>query len=444
MAYIPSSGSVVSFEGGSWSTSVQSGNASVIVLVQGSVATTTLANQSVSGTIGASIIGQLPAGTAMIGSVVAYQGAIPWTISSVYGNVSGSIAGTYANSNVASTVTGVAMMFKQNISTSIMTEVSPTFPLPITGAVAASISGSVTINPPSVYGNISGSVVAFQGTSPWVVNFQNSSILATPVGSTIAVIQGSSLIGVVTGSVLSIQSGTRITSIVSSTPSSVLVGASIFGQLPAGTAPLGSVATLQGTNPWVIVGSVYGNVSGSVVAFEGGAWSTSIIGGASVFQAGTWNVSVMSTVPSSLLTGIYAQRNDTVASFLGADLTWRPYATDSAGRTLIKPFSADESRLDTTSSTVSTSVTALFNSVVGLRSYVTDIMVANTGASATLITFKDGSTSVLGYTIAPAGGGSNINGMAFPMRTAPAQDFTYTVATATSVLYITAKGYKAP
>src|SRR3990167_7376294 len=47
------------------------------------------------------------------------------------------------------------------------------------------------------------------------------------------------------------------------------VGASIVGQLPAGTAVLGSVMVLQGTNPWNIA-SVYGNIYGSVVSFQGG------------------------------------------------------------------------------------------------------------------------------------------------------------------------------
>ena len=58
------------------------------------------------------------------------------------------------------------------------------------------------------------------------------------------------------------QSGTVISSLVSITPSSVLVGASIFGQLPAGTAPIGSVATLQGTNPWIVSGNV--SVTGAI------------------------------------------------------------------------------------------------------------------------------------------------------------------------------------
>lgn len=133
---------------------------------------------SVSGTVGASIVGQLPAGVAMLGSVVAYQGVIPWTISSVYGNISGSVAATVTN-----TVTVVS-----SIAGGIF---------PISGSVAATIVGTPNVN-------TAGSVVAFQGTSPWVVNSQNSSILAVPVGSVITLNQGSSILAVPVGSTIAV------------------------------------------------------------------------------------------------------------------------------------------------------------------------------------------------------------------------------------------------
>lgn len=242
-----------------------------------------------------------------------------------------------------------------------------------------------------------------------------------------------------------------------------------------------SVISFQGTVPWTI-GSIYGNVSGSVVAFVSGLQGASVSGAVTANQGtnaglgSSWPVKIsngtqtanvtaasmlsvtVDNVTSSIIgtystnvlgnsssVGLYVLgvRNDTIASIVGSDRDFNSFATDSAGRFLVKPFSPEESRLDTVSSVVSTSVTALFNSVVGLRNYVTDLQIANTGSVATLVTFKDGSTSILGYTIAPAGGGSNIT-MAMPMRTAPAQDFVYQAGTASSVLYVTAKGYKAP
>jgi len=115
-----------------------------------------------------------------------------------------------------------------------------------------------------------GSVTVLQGTNPWAI------------GS----ISGTVDIGAIPGSVLSQQLGTRIASVISSAPSSMLTGASIFGQLPAGTAVLGSVATLQGTNPW--------NIAGSVITYPGAGF-----GSVQAVQSGTRITSVISSAPSS-------------------------------------------------------------------------------------------------------------------------------------------------
>lgn len=210
---------------------------------------------------------------------------------------------------------------------------------------------------------------------------------------------------------------------------------------------IGSVATLQGTLPWAIAGSVLsfpganqsvsgainitgnpsisgtvniGTIPGSVIAFQGGGWTPSAIA--------------------------YLYRNDALASTLGADLTYGPGARDSAGRILTRPYSPEESRIEGYSSTVNVSVTTLVAAAgAGLRNYITDVWVANTGAAATLVTFRSGGgTSVLGYTIAPAGSGSNLPGLVTPIRTLANETFDFQASTGTSVLYATVKGFKAP
>lgn len=168
-------------------------------------------------------------------------------------------------------------------------------------------------------------------------------------------------------------------------------------------------------------------MSGSVVSFQIGTQITSISGAVGGSQS------------------VYGMRNDAVASFLGADLTTRPIATDSAGRTLTKPFSAEESRIEGYASLVSTSVTTLVAAAgTGLRNYITDFFIANTGATTTLVTFKDGAGSILGYTIAPAGGGSNASGIATPIRTGANATFDFQPTSSSSILYATVKGFKAP
>ena len=227
------------------------------------------------------------------------------------------------------------------------------------------------------------------------------------------------------------------------------VGSSIVGQLPAGTAVLGSVAVLQGTSPWNIAGSVLavqGTWSGSVLATISGTPNVNTAGSVVAFQGGTQLTSVIGSVPSSLLTGVHGHRNDAIASFLGGNLTWNPLATDSAGRLITKPFSPEQSRIEGYASTVNVSVTTLVAAAgAGLRNYITDVWLANTGAATTLVTFRSGGgTSVLGYTIAPTASGSNLPGLVTPMRTLANETFDFQASTGTSVLYATVKGFIAP
>lgn len=258
------------------------------------------------------------------------------------------------------------------------------------GSVAAIVSNFPTTQ------NVSGSVMAFQGTSPWITIFNNSSILAT-------------------------QQGTRISSVVNSAPSSLLTGSSIFGQLPAGTATLGSVVAYQGVPSW--------NIGGSVLAQ----------------QMGTNISSVVNSNPSSMLVGNYGHRNDAIASFLGGNLTWNPVASDSAGRVITKPFSSDDNTLISyVSSLTTTSVTLLVASVIGKRNYVTDFWLANTGAAATRVVFRDGGNAILAETMVGAGTTTNVPGINVPFKTAVSQNLTLSMGTSTSMLLINVRGYQAP
>ena len=217
------------------------------------------------------------------------------------------------------------------------------------------------------------------------------------------------------------------------------VGASIIGAVninPASVQVLNPVSLLA-VNPNPASVQVLNPVSILAVT-QSGAWSASLVGtipGSVVaFQGGTWQPSALG----------YVTRNDAVASFLGANLTTRPAASDSAGRTLVKPFAPEESRIEGTISLTSTSVTTVIAAPgAGLRNYITDFMIANSGSVTTLVTFKDNAGSVLGYTIAPATGGSNAPGLATPIRTGVNAAFDIQAAGFTSTLYGTFTGFKA-
>jgi len=162
---------------------------------------------------------------------------------------------------------------------------------------------------------------------------------------------------------------------------------------------------------------------------------TVLVGGTTaVTQSGTWQPSAVG----------YATRNDTLASTLGADGTLGETARDSAGRQITKPFASSEVQVEGVASTVSTSTVALIPAGgAGLRNYITDIHIANSGASDAIITFTDATTSILGHTIAPTLGGSNMN-ITTPIRTGANSAFRAEPKTASSVIYLTVRGYKAP
>lgn len=375
MAYIPASGSVLSFPG---------------------------ANQSVSGLVGASIIG--------IG---------------ISSQADGGSSSQQLSTNDFNRVFNGSNWDRWRGDSSIG------------GLVNTGAGSTITVSQGSIAAVIIGSIAT---TFP-----SNQSVSGT-VGASIIGQVPTFIIG---GSILAQQTGARVTSVISSVPSSMLSGASIFGQLPAGTAVLGSVAVLQGTNPWNI-SSVYGNISGSVLAFQAGMTVTSISGtltigaivsGASII--GTYSEDVPSSNNDKGLFTL-GVRNDTLSSLVSADGDYTGWGTDSAGRHLIKPFvSEDGTIISYTGSVVSGSVTLIQGSAIGKRNYVTDFFVVNTGSVAQLVTFQGGDTSILGYTIAPAGGGSNAPGIAIPLKTTLAQDLAFKITGTSSVIYMTVKGYQA-
>lgn len=227
---------------------------------------------------------------------------------------------------------------------------------------------------------------------------------------------------------------------------------------------IGTVPVTQVDAPWVVQLS-----SGSVIT-TGGNSSVQVVGlmppqsvsGVGLFNVNhTGNGSIQAVLLNPSIVGTYAEdathadgqrglftlgvRNDAVASFTSANLDYGPIGTDSAGRTLTKPYAPEEARVQGVSSTVHTASTSLLAaSGTGLRNYLTDVMVANTGSVATLVNFLDGDNSVIGRTIAPGGGGSNIR-LTTPMRTnGTAQQIHYTAATAVSILHVSGYGYTAP
>lgn len=269
-------------------------------------------NQSVSGTVGASVIGLTPVSVSnfpttqnVSGSVVATQGTTPW--------------------QVVSSLTGGIF--------------------PVSGSVAAVIT-----NTPNV--NTAGSVVSFQGTSPWVTNFQNSSILAVPVGSTIAVLQSPSIVGTYSEDAAhtSADKGLFVLGVRNDTLSSITSNDGDYS--PVGTGPVGEVITANSPiTKWVSgTGSMLGG--------------TPVNGG---------SVTLIAAQGSSVFT------------------------------------------------------------------YITAINVVNSSANNAWIRFDGATSSIVGFTIAPANGGSNII-LPNAWKTSANGAFTASISAVSSV-YVTASGF---
>ena len=314
---------------------------------------------------------------------------------------------------------------------------SGTIPWIVTG----SVQGTVSVIGQLPGGTaVLGSVATLQGTNPWQVAIVSGSVATTTTNSSVMLLNSAAIIGSVAtlqgtnpwlvsfanSSILATQQGTRISSVINSAPSSLLTGASIFGMLPAGTQTLGSVAVLQSITPWITT-----NVGSIAVQ-----WQVPSIVGTYAEDAGH-----TSADKGLFVLGV---RNDTLASFVSADLEYNAFSHDSAGRVLTKPFAPDETAFTYQNSVVSGSVTLVKASAIGKRSYITDFWLVNSGSVATLITWQDGSASTLGYAVAPAGTGANSPGINIPIKTAPSQDLAFKMAPSASILYVTVNGYQSP
>lgn len=329
-----------------------------------------------------------------------------------------------------------------------------------------SVSGTVNVGNLPTTQNVSGSVyavgsiTALQGTNPWHVQLTSGSVITAGGNSSVQVV------------------GTM--------PPQSVSGVGTFNVNPVGSGSVyavlrdSSVAALQGTNPWVVQltsGSVIttgGNSSVQVVgamppqSVSGvGTFNINPIGNGSVFAKLTnssvtayqgvtpWvtvgsvqgTMSVIGTVP---VTGF---RNDAVASTVGVNLTARSFATDSAGRILTKPLAPVEASVVATASTVNAgfgtnqaaSVRVLAAPGAGLKWYITDFNLSNTGTATTLVTLTDDFSNTLWKGVVPAGGGNNMPGLTTPVVSAsPNTPLGLVSGTASSVIHLWVSGYKAP
>lgn len=403
---------------------------------------------------------QLVGGTAMVGSVAAYQGATaPWRVELT----SGSVITTGGNSSVT-------LQPSNNVigSVAVLQGTNPW----VIGNSSVQVNNIVTGNS-SVYlipgVGVLGSVATLQGTNPWIVQLTSGSVITTGGNSSVQVVGlmppqsvsgvglfnvnhtgngsiqalsigsvGAAQVGVwntsvwgnvsVLGTVPVTQSGTWATSMVGVAPphsvvayqgvanwsignSSVQVQNIATGQasvyLIPGVGVLGSVATLQGTNPWIVVtpGSIVTvSKDSSVLA---GLYSTnaSIVGTYSEDAAHATNDKGFFTL---------AVRNDTMSSITSADGDYSPQIVGPTGEVITANSPITKWFSNTASVMYGTSVQVVAPPGASIFSYITGIHVMNESANGSRVTITQGlgavAASILTRVSAPPSfGGSNSN-----------------------------------
>lgn len=195
--------------------------------------------------------------------------------------------------------------------------------------------------------NVAGSILA-------ISSFGNQSVISINVGSTVALFQNSSILAVPVGSTIAILQSSSILSV-----------------------PVGSTLTIW-QSPSIV--GTYAEDAASASGDKGFL--------------------------------VMGARNDTLASVTSADGDYSSHVVGPAGELiaenapLTKWVSGTASMLGGVPLTSSVTVIPAQGSSV--FTYITSAQVANLGSASVLVGFYGGTSSLIAYTIAPAGGGSNL------------------------------------
>lgn len=274
-------------------------------------------------------------------------------------------------------------------------------------------------------------------TNAWVVDSTGAGKVNTGNASIIAVVQGSIASAVVNQSV----SGT--------------VGASVIGWVP-----------IQPSNTSIITrwadSSVIGINAGSVVAISQGS-VIAVFQSSSLIAINAGSVvaipvgSTITTWQSPSIVGTYAEdvahtpadrglfalavRNDTMASVTSATNDYSQITVGPSGEQITANAPLTRWVRGTADLRVvqGASVTAIPAQGASVFTYITGVQVVNMGSASVIVTMAGGLGSVLGYTIAPAGGGSNI---VYPnaLKTGENSAFTASISGTASVI-VSAQGF---
>lgn len=374
----------------------------------------------------------------------------------------GSVAAVISNASVSGTVGASVLGWVpiQPSNTSIITRWADSSVIAVaTGSMIAIPTGNQ-----SVSGTTGASIIGWAPIQP-----SNTSIITRWADS--------SVIAIVTGSVATINSGNQS---VSGT-----VGASVIGLTPVAVTGGGTVVNAVAWSADNVGNGTQGlGDSSAIFVFNGSNYdrlrgNSSIgalvnLGTGSVITVSTgsiitvWKDSSVLAVPvgstiavlqAASVVGTYAEdaahtpgdkglfslgvRNDTLASVTSATGDYSQVSTGPSGEvvTANAPITKWVRGTADLRVVLGSSVTAIAAQGASVFTYVTSAQVANFGSASVIVTFAGGLGSILGYTIAPAGGGSNIY---YPnaLKTGENSAFTASISGTASVL-VSVQGFTA-
>lgn len=208
------------------------------------------------------------------------------------------------------------------------------------------------------------------------------------------------------------------------------IGASIIGLTPVAVVNIPSIsgqvgASIIGTVPVVQSGTVISSISGNLFV------QAASISGAYAEDSASSNADI-----GLFVLGV---RNDTLSSLVSADGDYTGIATGPSGE-LITANAPLTKWVQGQGSIFSGVIQPIIPAQgASIFSYITAIQVVNASANNAYLTLFGAASSIIGYTVAPANGGSNIV-MPNGLKTSPNAAFSASVSGVASV-FLTAQGF---
>lgn len=218
-----------------------------------------------------------------------------------------------------------------------------------------------------------------------------------------------------------------------------LLKTTVSGGASGGTSAVDQSAYTAGSSSFTPVGGVFETTPSTLTNGQNGAIgldssrNTKIVGNVANDAADAGSpLKIGGYAETSLSTATLVADADRVNAIFGID-----------GVQITRPHTNLEDIVTGTASATGTSDTSVIAAVgAGINLYITDICIANTGSSTSLISLKDASAgTTLWQTIAPATGGSNIH-FTNPLKMGSNKALFFAAGTGSTTIYVSAIGFK--